>query len=454
MRMRSVTMVWLAGVAAMAAADAEVIGWRGDGSGCYPDAKPATEWSKSVNVIWSTNTVDWSNASPVPVGDRVFICTERAELLCLSAADGRVLWRRTNDYADLLSAEDAAKLADGARLQKDATDIAERMKRAPWDLGVYTDMAAFCKKVLDDPDNKARLDLVKEYQDPPKHGMTGYSTPTPVSDGNRVYVLTGLGTVACYTLDGERVWLKATARPRNGWGHSASPLLVDGKLIVHVGDELAALDAATGESVWSSRGRSVWGTPLLVKAGDETAVYTTGGDLFRVRDGQRLAANSAAMPWTSPVADGGTIYVVDEGGAAALGIPDDAAGDEVTLEKEWEMSPPRNRYYASPVVHDGLIYAVHQAGELTVIDSIDGSVVYSRKLDLGGTVYPSLCVAGGYVFVSSDSGKTVVIEPGREYEEIGRNELEPFRSCPVFDGNRMYVRTLSGLYCIGKTAGD
>ena len=53
------------------------------------------------------------------------------------------------------------------------------------------------------------------------------------------------------------------------------------------------------------------------------------------------------------------------------------------------------------------------------------------------------------VFASSESGKTVVFEPGREYREIAVNVLEGFRSTPVFSGSRVYIRGLKHLWCLG-----
>jgi hypothetical protein len=69
---------------------------------------------------------------------------------------------------------------------------------------------------------------------------------------------------------------------------------------------------------------------------------------------------------------------------------------------------------------------------------------------LQGTVYSSPTLAGKYILLSGEGGRTVVLASGREYREVARNELEPFRSTPVFAGDRMYVRTLKALYCIGK----
>jgi hypothetical protein len=54
------------------------------------------------------------------------------------------------------------------------------------------------------------------------------------------------------------------------------------------------------------------------------------------------------------------------------------------------------------------------------------------------------------LYISSDTGNTVVLQPGREYKELARNKLEPFRSSLVFEGKRVYVRTAKNLYCIGE----
>jgi len=103
------------------------------------------------------------------------------------------------------------------------------------------------------------------------------------------------------------------------------------------------------------------------------------------------------------------------------------------------------------VVHDGLVYGVTQASVFSAIDAATGKVVYEQNLNLGREqAYPSIALAGKHLFVSGSSGQTAVIEAGREFKEVGRNKLEPFRSTPVFQGTRMYVRGLKHMYCIGK----
>ncbi|MCB9787108.1 MAG: PQQ-binding-like beta-propeller repeat protein, partial [Deltaproteobacteria bacterium] len=69
-------------------------GWRGDGTGRYPEAQPPLHWSTTDNVAWSTPMPSWGYASPVSAGDRICVTSEPSQLLCVSARDGRLLWKR------------------------------------------------------------------------------------------------------------------------------------------------------------------------------------------------------------------------------------------------------------------------------------------------------------------------------------------------------------------------
>jgi hypothetical protein len=86
----------------------------------------------------------------------------------------------------------------------------------------------------------------------------------------------------------------------------------------------------------------------------------------------------------------------------------------------------------------------------SVIDARTGAVAATRKLDLGGTVYPSVTVGGKYLYVSDDTGKTLVLELGTEYKEVAANKLEGFRASPLFAGKRAYIRTFKNVFCLGE----
>ena len=158
---------------------------------------------------------------------------------------------------------------------------------------------------------------------------------------------------------------------------------------------------------------------------------------------------------TSPmtkIQEAKTPTIIQHGGKA-FRLPSEV-GDTLELELLWETKPKDDRYYASSVYHEGLIYGIVRRGhDFSVIDAETGEVVYEERFKLGkGETYPSLMFAGDHLFVSNDNGTTVVMKPGREPEEVLRNSLgEIFRSSPVFVGSRMYVRGMENLYCIGKT---
>ena len=107
-------------------------------------------------------------------------------------------------------------------------------------------------------------------------------------------------------------------------------------------------------------------------------------------------------------------------------------------------------FQVSYLVNDPAESEANDQGILTALDTTTGKMVYEERLNLGGgAIYPSISLAGNRLYVSSESGSTVVLQPGREYKELARNKLEPFRSSLVFEGKRVYIRTEKRLYCIG-----
>jgi outer membrane protein assembly factor BamB len=446
-------------LAARAVAAGDPVGWRADGSGYYPDAHPSLEWADGSNVLWKTVLPSWGNGHPVLVADRIFVGAEPDLLVCVRAADGAILWQRTNSYAEALGPAEAGTLAAA---QKDYNETLKQTQALEAEL---RKVKAQTNLPPDSAEVKAQADALlaqiapwkRKLEDlektawyahlPATHPVNGYSTPTPVSDGKRVYALYGSGVAACYDRDGKRRWIRFVEKPANGWGHSASPVLLGDRLIVHL-LSVTALDAATGKTVWQTRVPEHWGSAIAVAWAGTNAVITPGGDVLRAADGQILARSLAGLDFCAPIARDGAVYFIQNGGKAVrLPARGGTNAAPVTL---WTTEPKRERYYASPLIHEGLIYAVMQYGVLSVIDAADGKVVHERKLETGGgTMYPSICLAGGHVFVSSDNGATLVLTPGRDPQPVATNKLEGFRSTPAFAGNRMYVRGLKLLYCIG-----
>jgi outer membrane protein assembly factor BamB len=179
-------------------------------------------------------------------------------------------------------------------------------------------------------------------------------------------------------------------------------------------------------------------------------IITPNGDFFRASDGKLLAKDTSFLEYARPIIHGGVVYFIQHEGKA-FRLPT-TVGETIELETLWQTKPKKDRYYASSVYHEGLIYGIVRQGHFfSVIDAATGEVVYEEKLKLGkGTTYPSIALAGGNLYVSNDNGTTVIMTPGREPKEIGRNSLETFRSSPVFVGRRLYIRGMENLYCIGE----
>jgi outer membrane protein assembly factor BamB len=286
------------------------------------------------------------------------------------------------------------------------------------------------------------------YSQPGTHPYAGYSAPTPVTDGKDVFVAFGNGLVACFELDGNRKWLKLIEHSNASFAHSGSPILVGDRLLIHFTD-LVALDTKTGSESWRLKHPTSHGTPVVTRIGEVDVVLTPKGAMVRAEDGKLLADKLGSCGSNSPVLHKSTVYFV-RGAVQAVRLPESAV-ETKKVPVLWKGNVKGGGYwFSSPVVHEGLLYAANDQGILSVLDTESGELVYEERLNVRGATYPSISLAGNRIYVSSDSGETVVVQPGREFKELARNKLEPFRSSLVFEGKRVYVRTAKHLYCIGE----
>ncbi|MFQ5733735.1 MAG: PQQ-binding-like beta-propeller repeat protein [Planctomycetaceae bacterium] len=442
-------------------------GWRGDGSGRFAATQPPVVWSATKNVLWRLKMPARSNSQPIIVGNRVFTCAEPNTLMCVDKNSGKLLWSRTNGYRDIVPAAQWSKvqteLQQARKIQAEKRkdelalrsierrlEVADGKGDKPAVKRLASEAKAVGRRIAGRDAALKRLPLAMKWRTHPTHDrMNGYTTATPTSDGRHVWGVFGNAVVCCYDLDGNRKWVrKMSDSPHSMFGHSASPLLIGGRLIVNIEDTVA-LNKSTGEELWRAGYGQCWGSTVHVRVGKQDFIAVPNGRILRASDGKRAARARWVLSDASPIFHDGVLYYVQNRGGAVK-LPKTPA-EKLELTRLWNTDPKGSRYFSSPVLHDGLLYTVSSRQIMTVIDAADGKVVYQRRLNAGrGTAYPSVCFAGGRIYVSSDNGTTVVLKPGRKYEEIARNKLDGFISTPVFDGNRMYLRTHRYLYCIGK----
>ena len=124
-----------------------------------------------------------------------------------------------------------------------------------------------------------------------RHTKASQANSTPVTDGRRVVAMFGsIGMLGAWDMDGKPLWQVDLGvldsgwffDPDTQWGHSSSPLMHDGKVIVQADRQkdsfIAAFDAATGKERWrTARDEiSTWGTPTVFRAGAREQIVTNG----------------------------------------------------------------------------------------------------------------------------------------------------------------------------------
>lgn len=448
---------------------ANVSSWRNDGNGLYPDALAATDWTDKSGIAWETPLPARSNGCPILIGGKLFFTAEPATLVCADATSGKILWEKSNDYADLAEIT-PEKAGEMAAAQAKAREIGEKV--APLERDLYRAERRL-RRERDNAELKARAEELKKQIDalkqeagpqaammtkPPAHDINGYSSYTPVSDGKHVWACFGTGVVVCYDLEGKRVWHQRTDSPDHDWGGASSPTLVDGKLIVRFKDYLA-LDPVTGKELWKTpSGGVVFNCPANFELDGRHYLYTARGELIRASDGRKLPSQDfkgIAKPWcffNTPSVIGKRIYCAhgsegEQGEAYALEIPSSADQLEKDgLKVVWHQQVDKNRYYSSPLVQEGIVYLISREYQMQALDAATGDGIWSEKIKgFTGTAYPSLTLAGKLIFVGAEDGNAAFVQPGRKFVEVSRTKVDPFRSTPIFDGELTYLRTQENL---------
>jgi outer membrane protein assembly factor BamB len=458
-------------------AQADIQSWRVGHNGLYDAANPPVDWK--VNLLFEIPLETMSNGTPILVGGKLFYTAETALLICADSKTGETLWSRSNDLMELSNLgpeKRASVLAHQQRIhtqnkqyQRHRADV-KRLERS---IDKNPDNAAAKKNLKQkygetEKMNKSLDALRKDkafekFISPPAHNTNGYSSYTPVSDGKRVYVAFGLGVIVAYDLAGKRLWSQFIEHPDHNWGGATMPQIIDGKLIIRF-DDYWALDPATGEKLWNADSEVVFGTPTPFQVEGQTFLFTPRGEIFRASDGKRIHDGMVFLhksrDWSifnTPTKVGDTLYTVsgvegDNGDAYAYKIPQDLDTFlKKGLELVWHTPVKKNRYYSSVLVREDLAYIVTRDNELTVLEASTGEIAYTHKIKgARGTAYPSMVAAGDKIYLGIDDGTLVVLKPGREFNELARNNLGPFRSTPLFTGNIAYLRTYESLQAVGS----
>ena len=374
------------------------------------------EWSATSNVAWKEQIPGQSWSSPIVWGDRVFVTTamvagQSCHVLSLDVKTGRVIWNR------------------------------EVFRQVP---------------------------LKKEERN-------SHATPTPATDGERVYACFGDGSFAALDFAGEIVWTNRDHPFYSQHGLGTSPILHGGLLIMardgssngedkSVGWQkpwdqsyVLALDAKTGKERWKGRrgmSRISHGVPNIWEHDGKAQVVSEAGDVvqgFDVETGGRIWSSEVIGEGKVPSVVLGNGLVFTAGGAGgrnsikAFNLGGKGDLKETNLVWEQRKGAPNlpSMIYAEP--H---LFAMGDAGVMSCLRADTGEPVWRERV--GGNFSASPVLAEGRLYLLSDEGVTTVIEAGPQFKVLARNSLgEKAQASIAISQGRIFIRTAGNLYCIG-----
>ncbi len=385
------------------------------------------QWSSDSNLVWKVQTgVDgWS--SPIVWGNRVFLTGTRAagascHVLCLDAKSGSVIWD---------------------------THVFDQVTRR-------------------------------------KEGKNSYATPTPTTDGERIYSVFGDGSMVAVDFKGSVVWTHRSVEFYSRHGLSSSPVVRDGILVMAYdgsnrvtaagnfpnvsNDEklgwqipwdkafVVGVDAKTGRELWRTpRGKSRVShlTPLFVTEQGKTQVISCAGDAaqgFDLKTGARIwtAYNQGEGVTPNPALGDGLLFTSSGFEkttlrAFKLGGEGDVSASHVAWEQRKGCPTQPALLHLKPHLH-----TITDGGIAHCYRATTGEILYSERV--GGNFCTSPLYANGRIYFLAEDGVTTVVAEGPEFRILSRNSLNGERaqaSMAVSEG-KVFIRTEKTLWCIGN----
>jgi len=391
--------------------------WRGPNlNGVSGEKNLPLRWSADENVSWKLAMPGWSGATPIIWNDRIF----------LNVADGNdlYLWCVDRNKGNLV-----------------------------W------------KKLLGGGNVKMR-----------KQNM---ASPSPVTDGKSVFVMTGTGILKGFDFDGKQLWERDIQKDYGpfglNWGYASSPLLVDDSLYVQVlhgmkTDEpsyVLRIDKKTGKTQWKVERETAairespdsYTTPALLRYGKTTEIVITGGDCVTGHDpatGKELWRANGLNPdndpfyriVASPVIFNDIIYAPTRV-RPLLALKAGGRGNVTSSHLLWSTSNGPD--VPTPVTDGKYFYMVNDRGIMWCLDAKTGVEIYGQQRIKPGTYSSSPVLADDKIYVTNEDGLTTVVKAGPKFEVLAENALNDYcLSSPAISAGQIFIRTAQHLYCIGN----
>jgi outer membrane protein assembly factor BamB len=394
-----------------------------------------TTWSETAGVVWKTELPGRGWSSPVVAGGKAWLTTAEETAYTQQQREAKFA---ANPHADMLQTHAAVTLY-ALELDLESGKVLRRIELL----------------TVDDPE--------------PIHANNSYATPTPVlADGRLLCDFGSLGTCALDVRTGEVLWTKQL-KVNFITGAGSSPVVWRNLMILtrDGADEqyVAALDVKTGDEVWRTPRPKIdskdtnmhrsFSTPLVITHdGAEQVIVpgaqwlvsyepATGAERWRVNVGPGYSI----VP--RPVYGDGLVYACTGFVSPQLwAVRVDGARDVTESHVAWKLARQVSET-ASPILVGEELFFVSSKGVATCVDAKTGEQRWQERL--GGNFNASPLYADGKLYFLSQEGQMIVLNPGRKFEPLARNQLfGQFLASPVAVGERMLLRSDSHLYLIGK----
>jgi outer membrane protein assembly factor BamB len=391
--------------------------WRGPNlNGVSNEKNLPVKWTTEENVAWKVAMPGLSGSTPIIWRDRIF--------LNVAEGDNLALWALNKTNGDVL-----------------------------W------------RKPLGGGNTKMR-----------KHNM---SSPSPVTDGRSVYVMTGTGILKGFDFNGKELWTRDIQKDYGqfglNWGYASSPLLHEDSLYVQVLHGMKTDDPSYVMRIDKKNGKTLWKvdrptnairespdsytTPALLRYGTTTEIVITGGDCVTGHDsatGKELWRANGLNPdnnpfyriVASPIIFDNIIYVPSRI-KPLVALKAGGRGDITTSHVLW--STGNGPDVPTPVTDGKYFYVVNDRGIMFCFDAKTGAEVYSQQRIKPGTYSGSPVLADGRIYVTNEDGLTSVVAAGPKFEVLAENPLNDYvLSSPAISDGKIFIRTSQHLYAIGK----
>ena len=402
--------------------------WRGPrGDGTSSETNVPVKWNRTENIAWQVEIPGVGHASPVVWNDHVFLvgCETKSEqrfLLCLDRKTGGTKWRENVVHTPLETKHPLNSYASGTPTTDGET--------------IYV---AFLE--LDGKTLPAR----------------NVSTPRPVTAGKLL--------VAAYDFEGNRKWISRPGSFVSIHGFCSCPILYENLLIFngdHDGDSyIVALDKTNGETVWKvprdHQTRS-YVTPLIRKINGRTQMMLSGSLCVTSYDPSNgilhWFIDGPTEQFVASLVYDGRLLLMTAGYPEhhILAIDPRGTGNVTDSHIVWRTTKGAS-YVPSPVISGEYFLIISDEGIASCFVTSTGERAWRKRL--ADRYSASAVTANGLVYFLADGGQTTVIKPSRELEVVAANELgESCVASPAISQGQIFIRGEEHLFCIGEPVSD